>query len=183
MQEIVEILEVYQKKNFIKIEQFAFVDFDAATISNIGINPMLELNSRNQPLALTDCLMKYREASEFIIVADVDDVLFPERKPFYNEFTFWSKIYSNSSAFMYFRSYAKIEVAETFKKFSFEKTIKSLRKVDILDIGKTVYKTAKAEVAWIHWPGLKNASTATIPPNKGRMLHVQIKKSALYMVN
>uniref|UniRef100_A0AC34G653 Glycosyltransferase family 92 protein n=1 Tax=Panagrolaimus sp. ES5 TaxID=591445 RepID=A0AC34G653_9BILA len=183
MKEIVDLLEIYQQKGFIKIEQFAFVDFDAATISKIGINPMLELNSRNQPLALTDCLMKYREASEFIIVADVDDILFPHRKPFYNEFKFWSKLYSNSSAFMYYRSYAKVEVAETFNEFSLEKTLKSLRKVDILDIGKTVYKTEKAEAAWIHWPGLKNGTTATIPPNKGRMLHVQIKESTLYMVN
>uniref|UniRef100_A0AC34F359 Glycosyltransferase family 92 protein n=1 Tax=Panagrolaimus sp. ES5 TaxID=591445 RepID=A0AC34F359_9BILA len=112
MTKIVDILEVYEKKGFIKIEKFAYVDFDVTTVSKIGMNPMLELNSRNQPLALTDCLMKYREAAEFIIVADVDDILFPEIKPFYNEFTFWSTTFSNSSAFMYFRSPATIRIGK-----------------------------------------------------------------------
>uniref|UniRef100_A0A914R1A4 Glycosyltransferase family 92 protein n=1 Tax=Panagrolaimus davidi TaxID=227884 RepID=A0A914R1A4_9BILA len=183
MTEIVDLLKIYEKKGFIKTENFAFVDFDDKTVSKIGINPMLELNSRNQPLALTDCLMKYRESAEFIIIADVDDILFPERKPFYNEFSFWSKVYSNFSAFMYYRSYAKIEVAETFEEFSFEKTIKSLKKIDVLDFGKTVYKTKNVEAAWIHWPPFKNRTTATVPPNKGRMLHVQVKNSTLYMVS
>uniref|UniRef100_A0AC34FMB6 Glycosyltransferase family 92 protein n=1 Tax=Panagrolaimus sp. ES5 TaxID=591445 RepID=A0AC34FMB6_9BILA len=258
MQEIYDLLEIYEKKGIIRIEPFAFVDFDIETIEKIGINPMLELDGRNLPLALTDCLMKYRESAEYIIIADVDDILFPQRTPLYNEFSYWNtkfptssafiyyrsyakvevgetfdefslektikslqKVekleygkaesaeyiiiadvddilfpqrtplynefsywntkFPTSSAFIYYRSYAKVEVGETFDEFSLEKTIKSLQKVEKLEYGKAVYQTKYAEAAWIHWPAIRNNS-GVVPPKDGRILHVQIKESAMYTV-
>uniref|UniRef100_A0AC35EXQ4 Glycosyltransferase family 92 protein n=1 Tax=Panagrolaimus sp. PS1159 TaxID=55785 RepID=A0AC35EXQ4_9BILA len=114
MKEIVDILEIYENKGWVKIEPFAFFDFDFEDVKNIGMNPNLELHARNLPLAFTDCLMKYRESSEFIIIADVDDILFPKHETFLDEFLHLKHKHPTAAGFMYHRSYAKIDVGKAY---------------------------------------------------------------------
>uniref|UniRef100_A0A914Q1T9 Glycosyltransferase family 92 protein n=1 Tax=Panagrolaimus davidi TaxID=227884 RepID=A0A914Q1T9_9BILA len=142
----------------------------------MGYRPMLELNSRNQPVAITDCLTRYRESSEFIIIADVDDVLIPKEQNYYKEFSHWVKIYPFAAAFMYYRRRGTINAANSFGNFSLLNTLSSLSIGGENLIGKSVYQTKIAESAWIHWPFFKNETTATIK-NGGRMLHVAIDNS------
>uniref|UniRef100_A0A914P310 Glycosyltransferase family 92 protein n=1 Tax=Panagrolaimus davidi TaxID=227884 RepID=A0A914P310_9BILA len=112
MSEIVDILEIYENKKWIKIAKYPLVDFNASILSEIGYHPMLELDSRSLPLAFTDCIMRYRESSEFVIAADVDDVLIPKEQNYYKEFLHWAKIYPFAAAFMYYRKSGVINAGD-----------------------------------------------------------------------
>lgn len=51
-------------------------------------DPNTELEFRNQASAMTDCLLQYKEAAEFIVFPDPDDILVPVLgKNYYEEFT------------------------------------------------------------------------------------------------
>uniref|UniRef100_A0A914PE49 Glycosyltransferase family 92 protein n=1 Tax=Panagrolaimus davidi TaxID=227884 RepID=A0A914PE49_9BILA len=60
MKEIIDLMELYEEKNWIKIHKFAYFDFYLDTVLDIGEHPMLEVSYRNQGVAYTDCLMRYR---------------------------------------------------------------------------------------------------------------------------
>uniref|UniRef100_A0AC35FP40 Glycosyltransferase family 92 protein n=1 Tax=Panagrolaimus sp. PS1159 TaxID=55785 RepID=A0AC35FP40_9BILA len=175
MAEIVDLLEIYEKKKWIKITKFTFIDFNETILSEIGYQPMWELDSRNQPIAYTDCMMRYRESSEFMVVADVDDVLIPREQSYYKEFSHWAKIYPFAVSFMYYRNGGVINAASSFGSFSLFNTLSSLSVTDGNTVGKSVYQSNKAESAWIHWPFFKNETVATISPKHGgKMIHVGI---------
>jgi hypothetical protein len=62
-------------------------------------NPLAELEWRNQPAGLTDCLYLYRESAEFIMFADADDILTPRMDRYIDEFRFlldrWPYVHIN----------------------------------------------------------------------------------------
>lgn len=67
-------------------------------------DPNKELEWRNQAGAHTDCLLKYRESAEFIIVSDIDDVLIPKLgKTYIDEFRFLYERSPLAAGFIYNR--------------------------------------------------------------------------------
>uniref|UniRef100_A0A914YM69 Glycosyltransferase family 92 protein n=1 Tax=Panagrolaimus superbus TaxID=310955 RepID=A0A914YM69_9BILA len=60
MKQIMDILKIYAAKKWIKIQEFAYFGFGDKIISDIGFDPMKEIFSTNQHLALSDCVMRYR---------------------------------------------------------------------------------------------------------------------------
>uniref|UniRef100_A0A914P5B2 Glycosyltransferase family 92 protein n=1 Tax=Panagrolaimus davidi TaxID=227884 RepID=A0A914P5B2_9BILA len=156
MKQIMEILMIYEKKKWIKIQEFAYYDFDKETIKEIGYHPSKETVFRNQLTAQADCVMRYRESSEFIISADIDDVLFPKEKDYYTEFLKWKRVYPNAAGFVYPRRYAKINKPNEFQNFSLSTVIESLTLSNASYLGKPVLRTDKVETPWIYSFGLKS---------------------------
>uniref|UniRef100_A0A914QA90 Uncharacterized protein n=1 Tax=Panagrolaimus davidi TaxID=227884 RepID=A0A914QA90_9BILA len=76
---------------------------------------------------------------------------------------------------MYHRSYAKIDVAKTFKKFSMKNSLQTFQITGPTFYGKTVHQPKYSETAWIHNPGLNNDTTITILPEENKMWHVMIE--------
>ncbi|TMS37485.1 hypothetical protein L596_004407 [Steinernema carpocapsae] len=123
--------------------------------AEMGYSPNTELDWRNQATAHSDCLLKYKEAAKFVIVSDIDDVLFPRIGDTYiEEFMKLSRDYPHAAGFMYDRYNTEVTTHLNPNKFSLSSLIDSSEIRDEWEDGKSVYNPERVFTAWIHWPGL-----------------------------
>uniref|UniRef100_A0AC35F467 Glycosyltransferase family 92 protein n=1 Tax=Panagrolaimus sp. PS1159 TaxID=55785 RepID=A0AC35F467_9BILA len=101
-------ITIYEKLGHVAIEPWILIDLGFA--HKRSPDPNKELDWRNQGAAHTDCFLKYREAADFIIISDIDDILFPQLgKKYIQEFR--SLAYQNPFAAGFSYNRYNIEVA------------------------------------------------------------------------
>ncbi|KAE9552358.1 hypothetical protein FO519_004441 [Halicephalobus sp. NKZ332] len=174
LKQIFDILKKYEEKEILEIREFPFLKLDQEYMDFLGYDPVNELDGRNQPVSYTDCLMRYREAADFIFIIDVDDIMIPFRNSDYiSELNLLLNEYPTASAFVFPRFRAEAITVTSFHKFSLEKTLQSVRISNEGEVGKSVLIPGKAETAWLHWPGIGNESSREIPKEKSLFLHLR----------
>lgn len=102
--------------------------------------------------SLNDCFLKYREAADFILVHDVDDLIYlqqgsqfhPPLVQLWQEFPFTRSL--NFSA-----RTVEMESEAGFTKFSMLKSFNSMNVLPDSITGKSIYNTSLIESVWIHW--------------------------------
>ncbi|KAI6200510.1 protein of unknown function DUF23 domain-containing protein [Aphelenchoides besseyi] len=155
LQEIHEFLQVYEKLNIARIETWNQLRFDPERTYSLGYDPNAELEWRNQATAHTDCFLNYKQSAEFIIISDIDDILFPKLGSTYlEEFRRLSSTFPYSAGFSYSRYNTEIESSRSPSDFSLSSLISSARIADEWEDGKYVVKPQHVETVWLHWPGL-----------------------------
>lgn len=98
------IVEVYEKLNIARITTWNQIILDSERLEALGYNPNTELEWRSQATAHTDCFLYYKQAAEFIIISDIDDILFPKLGTDYlSEFRRLSNSLPYASSFNYNR--------------------------------------------------------------------------------
>uniref|UniRef100_A0A914Y8C5 Glycosyltransferase family 92 protein n=1 Tax=Panagrolaimus superbus TaxID=310955 RepID=A0A914Y8C5_9BILA len=86
VKDVYDLLKLYEKEKLIDINLWSLPKHSEARI---------HLDWRNQAAAHTDCYLQYREAAQFIIISDIDDLLFPRKEfSFINELTIFFIIIS-----------------------------------------------------------------------------------------
>uniref|UniRef100_A0A183C3R7 Glycosyltransferase family 92 protein n=1 Tax=Globodera pallida TaxID=36090 RepID=A0A183C3R7_GLOPA len=147
---------------------------------------------RNQASAHTDCLLKYRvwprigvgesvvvpcqEATMFIIVGDLDDVLIPRLGSRYiDEFRLLSSVYPNAAGFTYNRFNTELESGSQVRDYSLARLVESAHISDQNETGKYVINTSRVETAWLHYPGIKLGwvKMFTVPTDLNIMVHLR----------
>ncbi|KAI1691173.1 glycosyltransferase family 92 domain-containing protein [Ditylenchus destructor] len=99
-----ELLQAYKEEGVLEFEPWTLSKLDEESIVEIGLDPRLEFEWRNQPAAYTDCILKYKEIAQFLIMADLDDIWFPHMaNTFMDEFRLLSKQFPTAAAFYYNR--------------------------------------------------------------------------------
>uniref|UniRef100_A0A914YLF7 Glycosyltransferase family 92 protein n=1 Tax=Panagrolaimus superbus TaxID=310955 RepID=A0A914YLF7_9BILA len=157
---------------FIKyIEKWVLIELGN---QNDEINPNEHLAWRNQAASHTDCFLKYREAAEFIIVADIDDILFPQLgKRYLDEFRHLSLQYPFAAGFTYNRTHLKVSAHKSPKDFSLPKYLSSLKQTNEWGSGKSVVIPSRVQTVWLHWPIIieKGYKMINVPNQQNIMLH------------
>uniref|UniRef100_A0A7E4ZVZ0 Glycosyltransferase family 92 protein n=1 Tax=Panagrellus redivivus TaxID=6233 RepID=A0A7E4ZVZ0_PANRE len=136
----------------------------------------LQLDWRDQASAHADCYLKYRDAADFIIVSDIDDLLFPRYGPtLHSEFSQLTHNLPGVASFFYPRFDAEVLSETTFKKFHPATTLKHVRISNKASTGKSVHNTREVEVVWIHWADVKkgNATYYKLSPEDNMFVHVR----------
>ena len=163
------MLKEYEKTRLIDLHNWWLPDIDEFPAK-------LQLSTRDQVGALNDCFMNYREAADFIIVHDVDDLIFlSSGRDFFSEFSQLWRLRPGTAYFQY-PSYATVGKAEKqLSDFSMQKTLKSLIIGNYPWDGKSVYNTSLVETIWIHWTDFfaENLSGYKMSPEEGIVVHAR----------
>ncbi|KAI6239639.1 protein of unknown function DUF23 domain-containing protein [Aphelenchoides fujianensis] len=135
-------LRVYEKLNIAKIETWNQLRFDPERAYSLGYDPNAELEWRNQATAHTDCFLRYKQAAEFVIISDIDDILFPKIGTTYLD------------EFRRLRYNTEVVASRDSADFSLAASLGSARIANEWEDGKYVVKPQHVETVWLHWPGL-----------------------------
>ncbi|KAL3103288.1 hypothetical protein niasHS_002474 [Heterodera schachtii] len=173
---IMDVLELYREEGIAALEPWPSIELDAENERRVGFDPNFELDWRNQASAHTDCLLKYREATTFIIIGDLDDVLIPRLGERYiDEFRLLSSVYSNAAGFTYNRFNTELQSASQVRDYSLVHLIESAQISNQNETGKYVVNTSRVETAWLHYPGIKLGAVKmfTVPTELNIMVHLR----------
>uniref|UniRef100_A0A914GTN3 Glycosyltransferase family 92 protein n=1 Tax=Globodera rostochiensis TaxID=31243 RepID=A0A914GTN3_GLORO len=173
---IMDVIELYRKAGIVELEPWPSIELDEQSEVRVGFDPNIELDWRNQASAHTDCLLKYREATMFIIVGDLDDVLIPRLGSRYiDEFRLLSSVYPNAAGFTYNRFNTELESGSQVRDYSLARLVESAHISDQNETGKYVINTSRVETAWLHYPGIKLGwvKMFTVPTDLNIMVHLR----------
>ncbi|KAL7078785.1 hypothetical protein ACQ4LE_002187 [Meloidogyne hapla] len=175
--EILDFMRIYENEKIIKIEAWTKFNITMPVISSfkpLDYDPNAELEWRNQAAAHTDCLLYYKEAAEFIIISDLDDVLIPRLGDgtFLDEFRHLSVELPNSAGFYYNRYNTHLITSNDPKEFSLLSLINSARIAEEWEDPKYVVKPTYVQSVWLHWPGIVDKGQMyLVPDSQNFILH------------
>ncbi|KAI1715887.1 glycosyltransferase family 92 domain-containing protein [Ditylenchus destructor] len=184
-EDIWKTLQLYKERGLIEFEHWPLSKMDQESIAEIGLDPRMELEWRNKPTAYTDCLLKYKEMAQFIIMADLDDIWFPHMgNTFIEEFKLLSSQYPMAAAFYYNRHDVDYLTCNyynpTASNFSIKSILKSAQVRGVTKHGKTVVNTSRVEGYWVHWAGQVEygKTVESVPDNLTRLYHFRYESDA-----
>uniref|UniRef100_A0A1I7U2P6 Glycosyltransferase family 92 protein n=1 Tax=Caenorhabditis tropicalis TaxID=1561998 RepID=A0A1I7U2P6_9PELO len=165
-----ELMKEYERMGYITMEKWVKMKIANSETPYFEMNLNTEL--RNQAGALSDCLLQYKEAADFIAFFDMDDVLVPLNYPTYlEEFTAEWGLQTNATSLIYGRREHEFVKAERLSEFSFHELVASLRS-SLTKAGKSVVKPHLHNSTWIHASHRENQTTRRQVASP-RLIHVQ----------
>uniref|UniRef100_A0A7E4VSZ3 Glycosyltransferase family 92 protein n=1 Tax=Panagrellus redivivus TaxID=6233 RepID=A0A7E4VSZ3_PANRE len=165
-EEIYELLQAYKYADAVDIEPWTIMEFGDTKHS--VKDPNLELEWRNQAGAHTDCYLKYREAAEFIIISDIDDVLIPRHGSYLHELHSLVNQYPSAAAFTFGRYNTAIQSDIGPDHYSLQNLLDNARiTMSQREDGKSVVRTSAVQTVWIHWPAIIKEGYKVVSVDEG----------------
>ncbi|KAH7718831.1 Protein F59C6.8, partial [Aphelenchoides avenae] len=172
--EIYDLLRVYERANAAKIVNWPKIAVDEQTLRELGYDPSLETEVKNQPTAYNDCLLRYKDAAEFIMFGDTDDVLYPRKgRTYLEEFRLLSRMFPAAGAFLYPRYTGNFESSRFTQNYSLRKLINSVQITDRWVSEKYVGIPSRVKASFIHWPAQMETGFVqrNVPRDFNMMVH------------
>ncbi|KAH7722736.1 Protein F59C6.8 [Aphelenchoides avenae] len=172
---IMNYLQIYAKQGFARTEPWYLVPLNGSEYG-IPYDPHLEMDWRNQAGAHTDCLINFKNAADFIMFHDVDEILFPRfRNNYLDEFLYFAQQSPNASGFLFPRYNTVFSTSASPDGFSLGRLLSSSLILDEWATQKTVARPSRIETMWLHWPGFNVGAwkTTTISEDENFMVHLR----------
>ncbi|UMM12513.1 hypothetical protein L5515_001254 [Caenorhabditis briggsae] len=147
---MLEILRVYEQEGYVTLKPWNRINL--LNRDERDFNPNLNVEFRSQAAAQTDCLLRYKEASEFIAFLDLDDLILPRMANSYlNEFRFLAAENPTVAYFTYTKQNTRTRAYKRANVFSVEHVLRSVQFEQTTETGKMVAIPSKVNNTWIHW--------------------------------
>ncbi|CAI2310782.1 unnamed protein product [Caenorhabditis sp. 36 PRJEB53466] len=148
---ILEILKVYEQEKYVTVKPWNRINL--LNRDERDFNPNLNVEFRSQAAAQTDCLLRYKEAAEFVVFLDLDDLLLPRLADNYaSEFRFWASENPTAAYFIYMKENTKTKSYRRGNVFSIEHMLRNVKYENKAETGKMIANPLKMNSTWIHWP-------------------------------
>uniref|UniRef100_A0A8R1I6J8 Glycosyltransferase family 92 protein n=1 Tax=Caenorhabditis japonica TaxID=281687 RepID=A0A8R1I6J8_CAEJA len=148
---ILEILRVYEQEKYVTLKPWNRINL--LNRDERDFNPNLNVEFRSQAAAQTDCLLRYKEAAEFVAFIDLDDLLIPRAAETYAaEFRYLEAEYPMVAYFTYSKQNTKTKAYRRANVFSIEHVLRNVEFEHVVETGKMIVRPAKLNNTWIHWP-------------------------------
>lgn len=168
-EDMYSLLKAYESLDIISIIPWAVPDIP-------HINSKKQLYMRDQMAAVNDCYNRYREAADFIMIHDMDDLIFlPNGQKYYDQFNF---LYRNNpdAAFLHYASYVtSVRAPKISEEFSVGNVLRSGKVGANKNLGKTIFDPKRTKSVWIHYPHFfpPQMKPYEVPSNYGLILHTR----------
>ena len=139
---VYEILREYEKEKLIELRPWAIPN-----IANFELAG--EIWNRDQRGIISDCFLRYREAAEFIIVHDSDElIMFPGGPKLKSTI---ESLYNAEAAFLHLPAFkTSVQAAKEMANFNYAKTMKNIKITSETTTGKSIYRPERVEIVGVH---------------------------------
>uniref|UniRef100_A0A8R1DTT0 Glycosyltransferase family 92 protein n=1 Tax=Caenorhabditis japonica TaxID=281687 RepID=A0A8R1DTT0_CAEJA len=170
-----KLIKEYEKLGLVSIEPWLTIKFPVTEGPYLEPNRNVEL--RNQAAAHTDCLLMYKEATSFVGILDMDDILIPSNaNSYYEEF---EREYAGSwliSALHYTKyDYRTIKIRE-LENQSISAIVKNSQRLPSTDAGKSFLRPERFNSTWSHYSRNVDGQPIYVVPNQERPFFMQLKQ-------
>ena len=164
---VYEILREYEKEKLIELRFWTIPDIPE-------LHTLGEIWNRDQIGTLNDCFLRYREAADFIIVHDPDELMMFRGGPKLNNVI--NSLYTDQVAYVYLHGYRTfIHSAKTMATFDYASTVKSSKISTDRGGGKSIYRPAIIEDMDVHktFHYRSSGSILELDPEQGIVGHLR----------
>uniref|UniRef100_A0A1I7ULX7 Glycosyltransferase family 92 protein n=1 Tax=Caenorhabditis tropicalis TaxID=1561998 RepID=A0A1I7ULX7_9PELO len=150
---MLEILKVYEEEGYVTLKPWNRINL--LNRDERDFNPNLNVEFRSQAAAQTDCLLRYKEASEFVAFVDLDDLILPRQANNYlNEFRFLAAEHPTVAYFTYSKENTKTRAYKRANVFSIEHVLRSIQYEQTTETGKMIAIPSKVNNTWMEWASI-----------------------------
>ncbi|KAH7719526.1 Protein F59C6.8 [Aphelenchoides avenae] len=171
--DILNVLNLYVRREHATVQLWPQLDIPE---SDLGYNPNNQLVFRNQASAHTDCILQYKMAAEFVIISDIDELLFPTdgfKLPEY--FAALLAKAPLSSSFQYRRFNSEFNSSVMISDFSLSALLSSTKITNEEVHAKSVVLPSRVHITGAHFPLpqhiLQGYNYTAVPESDNIMVH------------
>ncbi|CAD5227513.1 unnamed protein product [Bursaphelenchus xylophilus] len=116
-------------------------------------DPNAKTDSLNMMPSQTECLYEYREAADFIIFGDIDDVIIPRRfENLLQEVQFYHQKFPNAPSFEFMWATTQLKLHKNPQHYNVRDIVSNLHVTTIADYGKSIVIPKRLRQGLIHFP-------------------------------
>ncbi|CAD5213842.1 unnamed protein product [Bursaphelenchus xylophilus] len=176
VKEVYDILKLYEREINLKINP----GFIIPKIDGRLENPNFHTETMNQIMCYNDCLYSYREAAEFMIFSDMDDLIMPENGDLLSKARSLLEAFPMAAGFEFVWATSHFRLAPSLDQFSIPQLFKSLTVKNLEAYGKSIVIPKRMKSAIIHNVagestrvfGYENINS-TFTVDAGRTVHIR----------
>ncbi|CAD5221429.1 unnamed protein product [Bursaphelenchus okinawaensis] len=143
------ILRHYEQLGHVRLKKGVILP----QIPELEGDPNAQTDSLNMMPSQTECMYEYRNAADFIIFGDIDDVIIPRKfNSLLKEAQYYQNRFPDAPSFEFMWATTRLKLHEDPQRYNIRDVISSFHVTNIADYGKSIVLPKRLRQGLIHFP-------------------------------